>query len=494
MNWVFVNHLHELLHIAAATLFIITGVSAVRDYRNIRSLLVLSYVAMCLFSASYALHVVISHNLPAFGEFWIPWTDFGLVITFSSAFFYLLTVGLFIDVRSRLFTVPLILLVIITIIALADLLYYALFHRSFMFIPLPREGIGPHQLSLGEGAYSLLILAEIIPVIFIVSFVWGALYLLVHLIRKRSTDILIYIGLSMTATIIVNESLVALTLYQGVYLLAFTKVFEAIRIHRDISARSQAEFERQLHEAEKRELEQRVLHRTAQLEAANKELEAFAYSVSHDLRAPLRHISGYAGLLVSHYHEKLDAEGIHYIDTISYSVRRMAALINDLLQFSRTGRLELQKQIINMNQVLHDIVVQFQENNKDREIEWNIEELPSVHGDYALIRQVWINLIENAIKYTRPREKARIEIRALAKENEIIYSVSDNGVGFDMKYADKLFDVFQRLHSMEDFEGTGIGLATVQRIIARHGGRVWAEGKMDGGATFYFTLPQQGKA
>ncbi len=490
MNWMLANHLHELLHVAAATFFITVGVSALLEYRNLRSHFVLSYSAMCLCSAGYAMHVVISHNLPKFGEFWIPWTTTGLVVTFFATFLYLFTVGRFLAIRSRLFTAPLILLVTITVVALGDLLLYAVTHRSLIFIPVPRKGIAPHQLALGEGAYSLQIIAEILPIIFIISIVWGVGYLLVHLIRSRSTDIPIYIGLFMTAAIIVNESLVALSVYGGFYLLAFTKSFEALRIHRDINRRSQAQFERRLHEAEKSKLERRVLDRTAQLEAANKDLEAFAYSVSHDLRAPLRHIDGYLELLQQRIDGMLDERSRHYMDTISDAAKRMGQLIDDLLTFSRMGRNELSKTPIDLGALIQNIIREFEPEIQDRPINWCIADLPPVNGDRAMLRLALVNLLANALKFTRGRTQVEIEVGYQAGEKETIIFIRDNGVGFDMAYADKLFGVFQRLHRAEEFEGTGIGLANVRRIITRHGGKVWAEGEVDHGATFYFALPK----
>jgi len=237
------------------------------------------------------------------------------------------------------------------------------------------------------------------------------------------------------------------------------------------------------------ELEQRVILRTSELEAANMELEAFSYSVSHDLRAPLRHIDGYVDLLVSRCRDDLSDKGLHYVDIIAASARQMGTLIDDLLQFSRTGRAEMHKEKVDMNQLLKETMTKFQEGLSDRAIEWVVADLPAVLGDYSLLRQVWSNLLENAVKYTSIRETARIEVRATEVNGEIVFTVQDNGVGFDMQYVNKLFGVFQRLHSQEDFEGTGIGLATVQRIINRHGGRVWAEAEVDKGATFYFALP-----
>jgi PAS domain S-box-containing protein len=237
------------------------------------------------------------------------------------------------------------------------------------------------------------------------------------------------------------------------------------------------------------ELEDRVATRTAGLEASNKELEAFSYSVSHDLRAPLRHVSGYVELLAKHFQSELSEKGLHYLDSISDSAHQMGKLIDDLLQFSRTGRAEIHLSQLDMNGIVHEAVESVSKDNPDRAIEWVVGKLPSVSGDDATIRLVWINLLSNAAKFTRTRAKAVIEIGAKAGTKEVIYFVRDNGVGFNMKYAQKLFGVFQRLHSTEEFEGTGVGLAIVRRIITRHGGRTWAEAELDKGATFYFSIP-----
>jgi PAS domain S-box-containing protein len=237
------------------------------------------------------------------------------------------------------------------------------------------------------------------------------------------------------------------------------------------------------------ELEQRVADRTAQLEESNSELEAFAYSVSHDLRAPLRHIDGFIELLQKRTKTRLDDKSQHYMDMISDSAQKMGILIDDLLSFSRMGRQEIYTSKVDLNDLIQDIMHDSETEIRGRNIQWKISRLPLVTGDRAMLRVVLANLIVNAVKFTRPKEFAEIEIGYEANESEITLFVRDNGVGFDMKYVDKLFGVFQRLHSQEDFEGTGIGLANVHRIIRRHGGRTWAEGQVDHGATFYFSLP-----
>jgi len=231
--------------------------------------------------------------------------------------------------------------------------------------------------------------------------------------------------------------------------------------------------------------------RTLELESANKELEAFAYSTSHDLRAPLRHVAGFSELLQKHAAGTLDEKSRRYVAMLLESAKKMGLLIDDLLAFSRIGRAEAQNTLVSLEQVLREVLREVERDTDGRDIAWTVGELPTVHGDRAMLRIALANLVANAAKFTRTRPRAEIEIGSQnGKPDEVVVFVKDNGVGFDMKYVGKLFGVFQRLHRPETFEGTGIGLATVQRIVTRHGGRVWAEGAVEGGATFYFSMPK----
>jgi len=236
------------------------------------------------------------------------------------------------------------------------------------------------------------------------------------------------------------------------------------------------------------ELEQRVRARTAELEAANQELEAFSSSVSHDLRGPLHLIDGFSTILEETHGSLLNAEGRKCLERIHKGVLEMASIIESLLNLSRLGRRQLKMQPTSLNEVVALVLADLKAEIHDRQIVWKVGDLPLVECDQGLIKQVLINLIGNSVKYTRPRDVAVIELGQTIVDGEQVIFVRDNGAGFDMKYGDKLFGAFQRLHRHEDFEGTGVGLATVRRIVQRHGGRIWAEAELDKGATFYFTL------
>jgi K+-sensing histidine kinase KdpD len=267
------------------------------------------------------------------------------------------------------------------------------------------------------------------------------------------------------------------------------RIEDSLRLARD---NLQLEVEqRRLREDEIRKLNRELGRRATELEASNNELESFAYSVSHDLRAPLRHIAGYSELLQRQSSAVLDEKSQRFIRTILDSAKRMGNLIDDLLAFSRIGRAETRKTVVDLEQLTREVVAEIGQDTKGRNISWKIGALPVCYGDRSMLRLVVVNLVSNAAKFTRMRTPAEIEIGcADLNEEEVELFVRDNGAGFDMQYANKLFGVFQRLHLPEQFEGTGIGLATVQRIIHRHGGKVRGEGALDKGATFYFSLPK----
>lgn len=282
----------------------------------------------------------------------------------------------------------------------------------------------------------------------------------------------------------------------GVFTDSFNNMLEQIHSQSEALKKNQAELKQALQAAEaaaqevrtlNAELESRVEKRTAELNATNKELEAFAYSVSHDLRAPLRHIDAYAQILDEELGTHPD-EARQYISRIRFGVQNMGRLVDDLLKLSKIGRVELKFEMVALNSIVEEVLAEMKMETEHRNIEWRIGKLPSASVDRGLMVQVFANLISNAVKYTRTRALATIDIGTEPSNGGVAIFVRDNGVGFNMKYAHKLFGVFQRLHRMEDFEGTGVGLATVQRIVQLHGGKIWVDAEPDKGATFHFTL------
>ena len=239
------------------------------------------------------------------------------------------------------------------------------------------------------------------------------------------------------------------------------------------------------------ELEEKVITRTEQLKRSNDEMEAFSYSVSHDLRAPLRGIIGFANILEEDYSSKLDDEARRITAVIKNNTAKMGVLIDDLLSFSRLGRQPVTKMKIRFNDTISEVIAELGLKKNNDHLSWVIPELPVVYADPNSIKQVWMNLVSNAVKYSNKKEHPVVEVGSIAAKNETIFFIKDNGVGFDTKYRDKLFKVFQRLHSAYEFEGTGVGLAIVEKIITRHGGRVWADAEPGKGACFYFSLPQE---
>ena len=257
-------------------------------------------------------------------------------------------------------------------------------------------------------------------------------------------------------------------------------------LHAQIRARKTAEQETLRLNSE---LEERVRSRTAELQELNRELEAFSYSVSHDLRAPLRHMHGFSKMLEQEYGEQLPEEAKHYLERIRSGATHMSALVEDLLQLARVGRQVPQRETVSLREIVEEVRRDLSEGGANSNVAWQIGPLPDIEGDPVLLRQVFANLLGNAVKFSRNREHPQIEIASRGQNEDLLVYVRDNGAGFDPRFADKLFGVFQRLHRQDEFEGTGIGLATVQRIIHKHGGRVWAESQPDKGATFFFTLP-----
>lgn len=317
--------------------------------------------------------------------------------------------------------------------------------------------------------------------------------------RLKIAVFLLFIGIGLAILIAI-----LIQRYISKPLLNLVSIMQEVRETSDYKKRAQVlgkdeisvlslEFNNMLEQIQKRdnELELRVKSRTEELEIANKDLNAFSYSVAHDLKSPLRAINGFTQILKNTYESKLDDEGKNLLKLVIDNSSKLSKLIDDLLEFSKMQKREMSNDSIDMSKIAKEVYDELIVNEKGRTIDFKINPLPPSYGDFAMLKQVWTNLIANALKYTRKKEKVEIEIGSKTNDNEIIYFIKDNGAGFDMAFIDKLFGVFQRLHSAEEFEGNGVGLALVKRIVERHNGKVWAEGKINEGATFYFSFSKK---
>ncbi len=473
------EHLHELLHMAAVTLFLIAGASALFEYRVLRERVVLAFCAMCLCSAGYAGYEVICHNLPKRGAFWIPWTSAGLVMTFGATWFYLLAMQRFIGVRGRLFRGALIAQGAITAIAFGDLLLYAVARRSLMFASVPRPDVSAHQYELGEGAYSLLPLADVVAAVFMLSFLFGVGYLLVALIRTRSRDVLVYVGLIANSIIIANETLVAMSVYSGVYLLAFSKAFETVRIHHDIRTRAREGIERRLRQAEKLEAIGRV-----------------AGGIAHDFNNILMGI-GCNVELAAHSVGQGHA-GAENLRVASTGVDAGARIVRQLLDVARDR--DREPEYVDVNEFLSDSA-KFLSTlvGGRRKLDTTLE--PALGGvmiDRGELTQVLMNLVINASD-AMP-EGGTIEIRATAASEAlggssegsprpaVAISVIDQGRGIPPEVRDHVFEPF--FTTKADQGGTGLGLATLQAIVRKAGGEVELESELGRGTCFRVILPR----
>jgi signal transduction histidine kinase len=473
------QHVHELLHVAAATLFVVAGVSALLEYRNLRERVVLTYGAACLCAAGYACHVAISHGLPKVGAFWIPWTAVGVSITVASTFFYLLTMQTFVGVRSRLFGLSLVVQGSLVLLTLLDALTYAAARRSFLFAPIPRTDVSESQREMGEGAYSLLPMADVVAGLFGLSFVFGVGYLLVHLIRVRSRDALVYTGLFVNAAIVANDTLVALSVFAGAYLMAFSKAFETVRIHRDIRVRSRERIERRLRQAEKMEAIGRV-----------------AGGVAHDFNNILLAVGGRVDLAAATVDPNHAAQ--EDFAAAKDAIEAGRRLVRQLLDVARAE--ETQAQHIDVNDFLSH-GKKLLSSMVSRGIALEIVVEPQTGGVWIApgqLTQILMNLVINArdampgggtIKIHARTSSAGRGLRSEPRaEPNVAISVTDAGTGIPAEVLEHVFEPF--FTTKADRGGSGLGLATVYAIVHKAGGHVEVESEVGRGTRFDVLLPR----
>ncbi len=473
------QHIHELLHVSAATLFVVAGVSALLEYRNLRERVVVSFGAMCLCSAAYAAYVVISHNLPKQGAFWMTWTAAGLTVTFGATFLYLLTLKRFLGLQGRLLDVPLGVQLLTTAAAALDTVMSASTGRSFLFLPFPREHVGEHQRQLGEGAYSLQPLAEVMAGLFMLSFVFGVVYFLIYLIRRRSRDVLLYSGLVANMAIVINDTLVAMSVFSGAYLIALSKAFEAARIHRDIHVRSRERIERRLHQAEKMEAIGRVTG-----------------GIAHDFRNVLTAVGGSVDFAAEQI--SVDHPAAEDLQAAQQGLDAGRRLVHQMLDVARAQETEVER--VDVNSFFSDSAkflssIVFSATRLEMRVE---PELGGVMIARGQLTQVLMNLVINACE-AMP-EGGTVEVRAsvawgkrglvspLRSRPEVVISVIDQGRGIPSDVLDHVFEPFFTTRSADG--GSGLGLATLYSIVHAAGGHVEVDSKVGQGTRFDIRLPR----
>jgi len=473
------QHVHELLHVAAATLFAVAALSALAEYRILRERVVLTYGATCLCAAAYAAHVAISHTLPERGTFWIPWTSTVLSVTFGATFFYLLTMQAFVGVRGRVFGAALVVQGSLTAAALFDILLYAVTHRSFMFIPIPRTDVGESQRVLGEGAYSLLPAAQVVAALFMLSYVVGVGHLLVHLLRTRSREVLVYLGLLVTSAIIVNDVLVAMSVVGGWYLMALSKAFEMVRIHSDIRIRARERIERRLRQAEKMEAIGRV-----------------AGGIAHDFNNVLLAIGGSVELAAGSVDENHPLN--QDLDLAREGLETGRRMVRQLLDVARAE--ETKAEYVDINEFLSRST-KFLSSMVSREVALEVVAEPAIGGVMIApgqLTQVLMNLVINARDAMSKRGIIKIHATTLSGRRTqlsesrdqpmIVISVIDEGGGMPAEVLEHVFEPF--FTTKADKGGSGLGLATLYSIVRKAGGHVEVESELGQGTRFDVILPR----